>query len=421
MSKKLREEMNKIEIPKELSERSKQGISQAKKEMADLRPIAKLKRMGLVATLAVLVVVFVFLIQNYTNQQAGLKREPTIVSSSRPSFTLWELANQADIIANLTVTEVVDVLEVEHHEGFIQEFTHFKATVNDYLYNGLDYGEEIELIQVGGPHYIDHEDPLLEVGETYILFLDSREDENLGTNLVMTGGPFGRYNKVDDDLYARQLNPSGSCGSSSVSEAELIERLNRHNPDLNIDSGVEDELELVILSASYPIDYDEASLFDRADLVVVGHTNQDFKDREHVIEYMESSPDNIGDYYTETVIELSEIIKQPSSENFEVDDELTIIEPISIISYDDGTRQKLVANDYQEIEKDDRYLFYLIENSFGDYTITNAYNGRFNLDRDETYNYVQDVVYDEEDDMTFEEELEMTHEKILEAALKRLE
>lgn len=158
---------------------------------------------------------------------------------TRPSLTLWEIANETEIIANLTVTDLVEVLEVgDEHTTFKNSI--FKATVNHYLYNGLGYGQEIEVLQAGGPTGKFADDPLLEIGGTYILFLDRREDPNLGTNLVMTGGPFGRYNKVDDDLYVRQLNPTNSSGSSSVTEAELIEKLNRHNEELNIDLSILD-------------------------------------------------------------------------------------------------------------------------------------------------------------------------------------
>ncbi|HHU18820.1 MAG TPA: hypothetical protein GXZ58_00950 [Bacilli bacterium] len=158
---------------------------------------------------------------------------------TRPSYTLWELANKAEIIANLTVTERVEVLEVgDEYSTFI--YSIFKATVNHYFYNELGYDQEIEILHGGGPTGQFADDPLLKIGETYILFLDEREDSDIGARLVITGGPFGRYNKVDDDLYVRQLNPTNSSGSSSVTEAELIEKLNRHNEDLNIDLSILD-------------------------------------------------------------------------------------------------------------------------------------------------------------------------------------
>lgn len=157
---------------------------------------------------------------------------------TRPSLTLWEIANETEIIANLTVTDLVEVLEVgDEHTTF--KYSIFKATVNHYLYNGLGYGQEIEVLQDGGPTGKFADDPLLEIGETYILFLDKREDAEIGSRLVMTGGPFGRYNKIGD-AYSRQLNPPNSSIASSVTEEELIEILNRHNEELNIDLSVID-------------------------------------------------------------------------------------------------------------------------------------------------------------------------------------
>ncbi len=53
MSNKIKQEMNKIEIPKELSERSKIGVSQAKKEMKNNRRRYNVKAIGIAAALLV--------------------------------------------------------------------------------------------------------------------------------------------------------------------------------------------------------------------------------------------------------------------------------------------------------------------------------------------------------------------------------
>lgn len=58
MSNKIKQEMNKIEIPKELSERSKMGVSQAKKEIKSGRKRFNVKGIGIAAALLVSVGAF---------------------------------------------------------------------------------------------------------------------------------------------------------------------------------------------------------------------------------------------------------------------------------------------------------------------------------------------------------------------------
>ena len=165
--------------------------------------------------------------------------KPKILQASRLSYTFDQMANEADIIANLTVTDVVEVIEVKHNEVMTQEFTSYKATVNRYYQNKLGYEQEINVVQEGGPNWIYSDDPLLEVDETYILFLDERESAHLGTSLFMTGGPSGRYNKVDDQ-FVRQLNPTDDPGFRRLTEREMIEALNDKNEELNIDLSILD-------------------------------------------------------------------------------------------------------------------------------------------------------------------------------------
>jgi hypothetical protein len=58
MNKKIKQEMNKIEIPKDLSERSKLGVSQAKKELTNSRKRWNVKGIGIAAALVVAVGAF---------------------------------------------------------------------------------------------------------------------------------------------------------------------------------------------------------------------------------------------------------------------------------------------------------------------------------------------------------------------------
>lgn len=166
--------------------------------------------------------------------------EPTIVYPSRMTYSLRELTKEAEIIAELTITELVEVIEVEHHEFFTQAHSIYKATVNDYLHNELGYDDEIEVLQVGGPNWRYSDDPLLEIGETYLLFLDNREDPNLGTNLVMTGGPTGRFNKIDD-VYVRQLGHTSEGSLSRLTIQDLGNAINDVSEEINIDLSILEE------------------------------------------------------------------------------------------------------------------------------------------------------------------------------------
>ena len=175
---------------------------------------------------------------NTNDSEMSENNEPTLLNASRPTYSMSQITDEAEIIANLTLTELVEVREVSD-EVVTDEYSVYKATVNHYLHNELGYDHEIEVLQAGGPNRQFSDDPLLEVGKTYILFLDAREDPNLGTNLVMTGGPQGRYNQ-DGDLFVRQLSISSDKGVSRLTEEELIQTLNERNEGLNIDLSIID-------------------------------------------------------------------------------------------------------------------------------------------------------------------------------------
>ncbi|WP_047985471.1 hypothetical protein [Ornithinibacillus californiensis] len=71
MNKKIKQEMNKIEIPKDLSERSKLGVSQAKREMTGSRKRWNVKGIGIAAALVVAVGAFALFINNSPDNTAG--------------------------------------------------------------------------------------------------------------------------------------------------------------------------------------------------------------------------------------------------------------------------------------------------------------------------------------------------------------
>ncbi|MCZ0703437.1 uncharacterized protein YcfL [Natronobacillus azotifigens] len=170
---------------------------------------------------------------NPENASTDENPEPRIMHASRPTYTLEQTAKEADIIANITVTKIVDVLEHEYDEDMFIEFTEYEATINHYFYDNLDYGEEINFIQSGSPNFLFDDDPLFEVGETYIIFLNEVDSE-FGEVLGGTGGPQGRYNKVDD-IFVRQVSPLDDTGLDELTEPELIQAINERSDEINID------------------------------------------------------------------------------------------------------------------------------------------------------------------------------------------
>jgi hypothetical protein len=77
MSNKIKQEMNKIEIPEELSEKSKMGVSQAKKEMNNDRKRYNVKGIGIAAALLVSIGTFT-LFNNDLNNTANNPNTPVV-------------------------------------------------------------------------------------------------------------------------------------------------------------------------------------------------------------------------------------------------------------------------------------------------------------------------------------------------------
>lgn len=114
-----------------------------------------------------------------------------------------------------------------------------------------------------------------------------------------------------------------------------------------------------------------------ADLIVVGRPVKDFWDREHVTKRY---PDGtVMDAYTLTEIKIEQILKKPTDFISGKNDTVTVVEPIGAIDGTLGKKRYIVENFY-EVKQDKRYIFFLVKNSFGDYTIGNGVLGRFNLD-----------------------------------------
>ncbi|RDW20851.1 hypothetical protein CWR48_04390 [Oceanobacillus arenosus] len=101
MSNKIKQEMNKIEIPKELSERSKMGVSQAKKEMNKDRKRINVKGIGIAAALLVSVGAFT-LFNNDTPDGTTESQEALVVNEDGsveiPAIQLPEDTSSASMI-----------------------------------------------------------------------------------------------------------------------------------------------------------------------------------------------------------------------------------------------------------------------------------------------------------------------------------
>lgn len=159
--------------------------------------------------------------------------EPQLAHASRSTYTLEQTAKEADIIANVTITDTLDVFL---HESDI-EYSLYQAIVNHYFYDELGYGHEITILKAGGPNWQFADDPLLEIDETYIVFLDERDSE-YGKNLIITGGPQGRYYQKGDQ-FVRALNLD-EFELSELTERELIEAINERSDTIEIDLSILD-------------------------------------------------------------------------------------------------------------------------------------------------------------------------------------
>ncbi|MEJ8305734.1 hypothetical protein [Saccharibacillus sacchari] len=112
-------------------------------------------------------------------------------------------------------------------------------------------------------------------------------------------------------------------------------------------------------------------LDDYVELVVVGYATEDFSDREHKIKAYGDG--YLQDFSTRTNIKIDKILKKPA--DFPEDQkELTIIEPVSL-----QDEEKITAENYIELKKDEPSVIFLMKNSFGDYSLVNDNLGKIIL------------------------------------------
>lgn len=142
----------------------------------------------------------------------------------------------------------------------------------------------------------------------------------------------------------------------------------------------------ISIGANYVQYEEESSLFEDAELVVIAKIDKDFNEREHIVTYFPSSSPQqqkeIEDYYTKTPITIKKVLKKPEGFNLDKNSTLTVIEPLSLIDDVNGKR-KITTEHYREMGKGQKYVIYLKKNTYGEYSVINMNNGRFNLDVEE--------------------------------------
>lgn len=147
----------------------------------------------------------------------------------------------------------------------------------------------------------------------------------------------------------------------------------------------EENLKTIVTHGNYKAFDEEAPLFDDADLVVIAKTDTAFLDREHVVKYFEPDAGQEGaskaieDFYTRTPITVLKVLKTPKSTPVSENEDLRVIEPVSIIEQE-GTSQKITVENYNEIQAGEKYVLYLKLNTYGEYGVINMNNGRFSLE-----------------------------------------
>ncbi|RKJ50458.1 hypothetical protein D7X33_32605, partial [Butyricicoccus sp. 1XD8-22] len=96
-------------------------------------------------------------------------------------------------------------------------------------------------------------------------------------------------------------------------------------------------------------------LYNRAELIIVAEPLNDFMDRNHVSSY--SDDGSLEDYYTETVVNIKQIIKKPSDLEIVENQDFQIVEPpVGLIENSKKEKVKIVTDEYAELKKNKEYL-----------------------------------------------------------------
>lgn len=115
------------------------------------------------------------------------------------SISFEDMVKKADVIAEVKIIKLVEILKEQGMEG-----SKFLLKVKKYYKNNTENDDDIYVYQAGSPEWQFEQNPLLELGKSYVLFLDE-VDSPYGKALIMIQEGYGRYNFVGDKQIQRQL------------------------------------------------------------------------------------------------------------------------------------------------------------------------------------------------------------------------
>lgn len=170
-----------------------------------------------------------------------------------------------------------------------------------------------------------------------------------------------------------------ACDSNS--ETSSIEEETIYSVEETEDSN---EIERIDTIGNYIKNTTEKALNERADLIVVGSTRQDFLERNHVTVYTSPEPGITGsleDFYTITSIDVNEVLKSDPDRSIEEGSQIDVVEPI-VFMEENGREFILTTEDYVEIQKNVDYIIYLAKNTYGEYGVINMNSGKFSLEEE---------------------------------------
>lgn len=184
------------------------------------------------------------------------------------------------------------------------------------------------------------------------------------------------------------------------------------------DSEVEENIERVVLHGNYEKFEDEEELRDSADLIVVASSSDSFLEREQVSVYSPAegdAPETLADVYSKNKIVIKEILKADDNFDLSIGDVLEVIEPVAVVEENDE-KQIISVENYLEMEEDTNYIIYLGLNSYGEYSVINMNNGRFNIESEDSIVNMEEHGHDndKEEHEEFKEEVLETFDEDIE-------
>ncbi|MFS0862201.1 hypothetical protein [Fredinandcohnia sp. 179-A 10B2 NHS] len=182
MSNKIRQEMHRIEIPKELSERSKMGVSQAKLEMGT----SKRKWSYMIGPVVAASIALGILGTSYFSNTPP---ENPIIKTMEAN-TVIDITNPREVVGfadNVFLGKVIKQVDTKSLSGYPE--TQFEVEVLDNIKGELE--GTVKVNQQGGYDgdylFLMEDDKLIEAGQTYLFATRYLKDENWHT-LIPVGG-----------------------------------------------------------------------------------------------------------------------------------------------------------------------------------------------------------------------------------------